>query len=49
MGMRARERAEHFTWEAYRTRLRELLGQILATDSAAMEAPKPPSYTSAAI
>jgi glycosyltransferase involved in cell wall biosynthesis len=49
MGMRARERAEHFTWEAYRTRLRELLGQILAKGSAAMEAPKPPSYTAAAI
>jgi alpha-maltose-1-phosphate synthase len=49
MGVRARERAEHFTWEAYRARLRELLGQILAKDSAAIEAPKPPSYTAAAI
>ena len=29
MGVRARERAEQFTWEAYRARLGELVARIL--------------------
>jgi len=50
MGVRARERAEQFTWEAYRARLGELLGQVLGSDSATTEArQKPPSYVEAAI
>jgi glycosyltransferase involved in cell wall biosynthesis len=49
MGVRARERAEQFTWEAYRARLGELLGQVLVRDSATMEGrEKPPSYVAAA-
>jgi alpha-maltose-1-phosphate synthase len=35
MGIRARERAEQFTWEAYRARLGELVGQVLRNDLAA--------------
>jgi alpha-maltose-1-phosphate synthase len=50
MGVRARERAEQFTWEAYRVRLGELLGQVLGRGSATMEGrEKPPSYAAAAI
>lgn len=50
MGVRARERAEQFTWEAYRARLGELLGQVLVRGLATMEGgQKPPSYAVAAI
>jgi glycosyltransferase involved in cell wall biosynthesis len=50
MGVRARERAEQFTWEEYRARLGELLGQVLVRGSATMEGrQKPPSYAVAAI
>jgi len=49
MGARARERAEQFTWEAYRARLGELVGQVLGTGSATMEGQKKlPSYVAAA-
>jgi glycosyltransferase involved in cell wall biosynthesis len=50
MGVRARERAEQFTWEEYRARLGELLGQVLVRGSATMEGrQKPPSYAVATI
>jgi glycosyltransferase involved in cell wall biosynthesis len=50
MGVQARERAEQFTWEAYRARLGELLGQVLGRDSATTEARKEPySHVAAAI
>jgi hypothetical protein len=50
MGVRARERAEQFTWEAYRVRLGELLGQVLGRGSAMMERQqKPRSYAAAAV
>jgi alpha-maltose-1-phosphate synthase len=50
MGARARERAEQFTWKAYRARLGELLGQVLGRSSATTEGPStPPSHAGVAI
>ena len=48
MGVRARERAEQFTWEAYRARLGELLGQVLARGSVMEGRQKRASYVAAA-
>jgi len=50
MGMRARERAEQFTWEGYRARLGELLRQALGRGLVSTEGRQnPPSYVAAAI